>query len=748
MAEKEFLRDMYGCVGIRLVPDGTPLEEAPPFGGTGVVSWTDTPFAEIRWLDRVPNPSHRWGHVSFEGIPDHHAWTGRFFLWALENAETAGSKRGRTRPRSGAAARTHMRYFRALVGHMQAIGRVRLMDLTQQDLQEFFVRYCGLAQASGNHCDEVPEGKQPLQVAVAQQLLSTLRRLHDFGPGGDFHVPDGLAFNPEPCLAEFLSHPDLAAAGGTPELDEDVARKLTNAAILWVEQYAVPLADLRRIVAGFEAWMAQSGVEGKEKGMLVVRYLDGHPHVLEAYKALRRAFPEPLDAYFQQYRGWEPAGVSDQAVEAIDRLKRREISDIRALNDATGYRVLLTAAGIAVEGGLATREMVLANSGLRKAFEAATSDIRAVLAAKRSQSKSVSLPEVPACTPDDIRAYNEFRRAPEQLAALDLLMTGMCYAVFAVFNGWRMNEILSVVDGDVVADTVGHEMGSAVRKTSIEPDAVTYRPVPPIVVAAAAVLSQVNGAHFDGDDRQLFRNTLGRPANAIYVEAALRLALRQVDVAGKVGTHQFRRFFVYFYLRRFKGNVDALRLQFRHVSRNMIWAYARDAANAQHLAREEKALALEIVQGIVHGKGFSSRHVAQDIRAQYRAMNLPPKEAEAWLRRALGDKFSAVHPSEFGYCLFQRGDVGAACEAKTEPVLARAAPETCGGCKFQVTGDENVEFWQTIALLHQEIIECDLHVPMLKEASRAMLKTCQGILTRHGMLDAAESEPDMETADE
>ena len=327
-------------------------------------------------------------------------------------------------------------------------------------------------------------------------------------------------------------------------------------------------------------------------------------------------------------------------------------------------------------------------------------------------------------------------------------MTGMCYLIFAVFNGWRVNEILSVESEQLVTSTIGAEIGSKIRKTSVEPDAVTYRPVPSIVTAAAKILEEINGAHFNMDEKHLFRNTRGCPASYANIEAALRMAFAEVGVEEKVGTQEYRRFFVYFYLRRFKGNLDALRRNFRHVSREMIWAYARDAANAQYLAREEKHLAREIVEGIVHGKGYTSRHVAQDVRVQYRAMNLPPKEAEAWLRHAIETKFSAVYPTEFGYCLFQQGDVGAACDASDKPVLARATPETCGGCKFQATGDENVEFWQTVALLHEEIIECDIHVPVLKEASRAMLKTCVSLLARHELLCDPDTEPSNEATDE
>lgn len=186
--------------------------------------------------------------------------------------------------------------------------------------------------------------------------------------------------------------------------------------------------------------------------------------------------------------------------------------------------------------------------------------------------------------------------------------------------------------------------------------------------------------------------------------------------------------------------MDALRRNFRHVSRKMIWDYAQDAANAEYLAKEEKELAHHVAEGIVHGEAYKSRHVAQDVKRQYKALNLPPEQAERWLRAEIEKRFHSIHATPFGYCMFQRGDIGAACEAKDGPVLARAEPGTCGDCKFLVSGDENIGFWQATTLLHQEIVDCPYHVPLIKEASRKMLKICQTVLGRHGLTEVLEAE--------
>jgi integrase len=299
--------------------------------------------------------------------------------------------------------------------------------------------------------------------------------------------------------------------------------------------------------------------------------------------------------------------VDQAAIDVIEQAMRAEISHISATNDIGGYRVRLTAADVAQAANLSDRSAVLTNAGMRKALEFARSKIKAALDRKRTPGGADCAADRAdaVCLPirDDLLAYTEFRRASEQLASLKLVMTGMCYVIFAVFNGWRLSEVLSVEDGYVNTVAVGAEIGSKVRKTSLEPDAVVDRPTLPIVVKAASVPSGMNGRHFSDVEKLLFRNDLGRPATYIAIESALSAALREVDIEQEITTHQFRRFFVYFYLRRFKGNLDALRRHFRHISRHMIWAYAKNSSNAKYLAKEEKRLAMEIVDGIVHGRG-------------------------------------------------------------------------------------------------------------------------------------------------
>jgi hypothetical protein len=75
----------------------------------------------------------------------------------------------------------------------------------------------------------------------------------------------------------------------------------------------------------------------------------------------------------------------------------------------------------------------------------------------------------------------------------------------------------------------------------------------------------------------------------------------------------------------------------------------------------------------------------------------------------------------WGYCLVQRDDLGAACDARDGPNVVEMSPDVCGGCRFLGTGKENVEVWKGIHLLHQEVVRSPYATPIAKRASERML---------------------------
>jgi hypothetical protein len=204
----------------------------------------------------------------------------------------------------------------------------------------------------------------------------------------------------------------------------------------------------------------------------------------------------------------------------------------------------------------------------------------------------------------------------------------------------------------------------------------------------------------------------------------------------KINSHQFRKFFAYFFLRRHCGNLDALRRHFRHVSREMIWAYAKDALGARHLAEEKKDLAAEIANAVVFDGGYRSTGVARHLREVKESLLLGAKvlsaeDAATYIETRIKQDFVEVHPMEWGYCLYQRGETGAACEAKVGPIEARAEPGVCGRCKFLCTGAENVDFWRHSGLLHQQLVDHPRSTKIMREESQKYVSVAASIVNRH-----------------
>lgn len=193
-----------------------------------------------------------------------------------------------------------------------------------------------------------------------------------------------------------------------------------------------------------------------------------------------------------------------------------------------------------------------------------------------------------------------------------------------------------------------------------------------------------------------------------------------------IATHQFRRFFALFYLRRHQGNLDAIHRHFRHVSRDMVWAYVKDGLKAQYMAKEKKQLAGEIVHGVVFGKAYSSIAVGKELKEalpslKFLGKTLSIEDAAAYITKQIDSAYVDLHAMEWGYCMLQRGQSGAACEGRSSPIEARAEPGTCGRCKFLCTGQENVAFWQQTALLHQQVVEHPKSTAIMRAESERLL---------------------------
>ncbi|PUE60296.1 hypothetical protein B9Z44_12375 [Limnohabitans curvus] len=329
--------------------------------------------------------------------------------------------------------------------------------------------------------------------------------------------------------------------------------------------------------------------------------------------------------------------------------------------------------------------------------------------------------------------------------SVQLAFQGFCYVVCAGFNGWRASEIMSI-EWDSLSETPsGHVLTTKIRKTAANPRQSISRPVPPIVALAVKRLSELNARAAwpttrrdrDVEGGSIFRTSVGGLTNSLSINDSLSASWTHfTGDEQRITTHQFRRFFAYFFLRRHQGNLDAVRRHFRHVSRDMVWAYAKDALNASYLTLEKQGLAQDIAKSVVFGEGHVSVGVAQDLKAVCDTLRLGAKvltveDAATYIDRQIKKFFLDVQAMEWGYCLLQGGDKGGACEGQVGPIEDRSEPSVCGRCKFFCTGPENEEFWRQSAGLHEEIMAHPKSTRLMKSESERFVATAERILKRH-----------------
>lgn len=317
------------------------------------------------------------------------------------------------------------------------------------------------------------------------------------------------------------------------------------------------------------------------------------------------------------------------------------------------------------------------------------------------------------------------------------------YIVCAAFTGWRASEIFSITPNNIRKGGEGFEVGTLMIKTTSNKEEIIYRPVPEIVINAITSLQEIqqtaNGlienkfVKENVDKNILFKTSIGNPSDLKSLTEDLNVFGKYiVDSDFSISTHQFRRFFAHFYIRRYKGTPDAIRWNFRHVSKDMILHYTSQALNAKQLSLSKKELANEISNQIINNdnyKALSVENRLSEIKMEAKVMVVD--EAAKYIQRKLENEIVNLHAMEWGYCLFQENNKGAVCEAKTGPIESRSEPSTCGKCKFLCTGKEHIGFWQQTVLLHQDITQNKFATKIMKEESNKMIEIGYNVLNKH-----------------
>lgn len=324
----------------------------------------------------------------------------------------------------------------------------------------------------------------------------------------------------------------------------------------------------------------------------------------------------------------------------------------------------------------------------------------------------------------------------EALETLWNLSLTAAYIVMATLSGFRVSELLSVACGGLVKRASGWSVQSTVFKTSSRTDGtLTERPVPEGFAEAHGVLrSYARAREGDGPTDPLFVTWRGNVPTDFRVNRWVNKFAKLHGIEWRMTTHQFRKFFALFYVRRFRGPIDALRWHFRHVSMAMIEAYIKDAINARYLAEAEAEVAEEILSSIIHGDhayAFPppvSRYAGMQER--YRALNLPLEEAEAVIRKAEAIPGARVTAMEWGYCLHSAPCTAlAACRSVSGlPDRELAGPTECFGCPLLVVGRENTERIRRSLVFHQDVLESPMVAPRAKKLSAELVERINVVL--------------------
>lgn len=340
----------------------------------------------------------------------------------------------------------------------------------------------------------------------------------------------------------------------------------------------------------------------------------------------------------------------------------------------------------------------------------------------------------------------DFRKINLIYKRLLRIYQALTYVICAGFTGWRASEVFSIQPKTLIKTPSGYYLSSNVIKTTQNKTELISRPIPDIVAEAILNLQELNNKTdglFDnkivkknGDIDVLFKSPMGNALDLKALNEDLNVAWKYIGNNNyKFSTHQFRKFFAHFYIRRYKGTADAVRWNFRHISKKMILHYTSQAMNAKQLAQSKKEFAREIANSIVNDNQYTSIGIGNEIKdleqKEFKAKVLTVEEASKYIEEKIDKEFKDIHAMEWGYCMFQNNYKGAACEAKHGPIESRSEPSTCGRCKFLCTGQEHISFWQQTILLHQDIVGNKFTTKIMKKESEKVLSIGTSILKRH-----------------
>ena len=147
----------------------------------------------------------------------------------------------------------------------------------------------------------------------------------------------------------------------------------------------------------------------------------------------------------------------------------------------------------------------------------------------------------------------------KRMHVIRTLLIAACYTNVGFFTGFRCGEILSVRRGDIRAAGSRAEVVSRITKTVKYPEGIPVARVGPQILYDIQLVLERMYATLKRIASSIWTTPRGTSANHNSITYALRLFIAIVVRSDwHFASHQMRRFFAVFYVRRYCGPVDAI----------------------------------------------------------------------------------------------------------------------------------------------------------------------------------------------
>lgn len=330
----------------------------------------------------------------------------------------------------------------------------------------------------------------------------------------------------------------------------------------------------------------------------------------------------------------------------------------------------------------------------------------------------------------NISLYEPHGPAPFIDVAVKLLFK-MCFILAAALSARRHDEILSAEEGCIRGNAKdGLWIYSAILKNERQRQ---HTPVPEIVQHIMALLTELSAeARATSGNQKLFQWCQTKTAKMTKVVAFKAERLNEVARLCNVPSYegeewnftprQFRRFFAIIYMWRYHhGDLAALKHHLRHWDFQTTRAYASDPEIGRIFTEEQREMTRRIVVEAATGDRSVGGAAGIRIRAivdrrkkklENKMIPMTMDRLIPWAERLASKIFLKCNP--WSYCTSPETEAGAReanCRRGTRKPgdkganIAAARPETCSGCKYNMTDDVFTPFLDTEVRQTRAVIE-------------------------------------------